>query len=112
MCLALAIALGMGDSGRDARIENPQQVPVSMDEEGAGPNSPFFPSASNTTTGDLIPSEFFMNSESPTDFLWVKFLLLSWPKTTQLSLDKLISLHYDRPKTNKKIFIKNLMKMN
>lgn len=64
MCLALAIALGMGDSGRDARIENPQQVPVSMDEEGAGPNSPFFPSASNTTTGDLIPSEFFMNSES------------------------------------------------
>lgn len=34
-----------------------------MDGEGAGPKSPFFPSASNTNTGHIIPSGFFMESK-------------------------------------------------
>jgi tetratricopeptide (TPR) repeat protein len=45
------------------RIHNPMLVPASMDEEGGGPKSPFFPSSSNTNTGDIIPSNFFMDSE-------------------------------------------------
>ena len=44
------------------RIRNPQIVPVSMAEEGAGPKSPFWPSAAKTNTGGLIPSDFFMDS--------------------------------------------------
>jgi Tfp pilus assembly protein PilF len=45
------------------RIVNPATVPVSMAEEGAGPNSPFWPSSSNTNTGKIIPSNFFMDSK-------------------------------------------------
>ncbi|MBI3933587.1 MAG: tetratricopeptide repeat protein [Acidobacteria bacterium] len=45
------------------RIENPMVVPTTMDEEGGGPQSPFFPSSANTNTGDIIPSNFFMDSE-------------------------------------------------
>jgi hypothetical protein len=33
-----------------------------MAEEGAGPKSPFWPSAANTNTGGIIPSDFFMDS--------------------------------------------------
>jgi Flp pilus assembly protein TadD len=44
------------------RIRNPETVPVSMAEEGAGPKSPFWPSAANTNTGTTIPSDFFMDS--------------------------------------------------
>jgi tetratricopeptide (TPR) repeat protein len=44
------------------RIKNPFVVPASMDEEGGGPDSPFFPSSANTTTGEIIPSNFFMDS--------------------------------------------------
>jgi len=47
----------------DDRIVNPTTAPVSMDYEGAGVDSPFFPSASTTNTGDLIPSDFFMDSK-------------------------------------------------
>jgi tetratricopeptide (TPR) repeat protein len=61
---ALAIALGLGDSVQFSTIENPLQVPVSMEEEGGGSSSLFYPSPSDTSTGDLIPSEFFMTSES------------------------------------------------
>ncbi|MBV9267683.1 MAG: tetratricopeptide repeat protein [Acidobacteriaceae bacterium] len=43
-------------------IVNSRSVPVSMYQEGAGPQSPFFPSGSNTTTGKVIPSGFFMES--------------------------------------------------
>jgi tetratricopeptide (TPR) repeat protein len=46
------------------RIVNPKVVPVSMNEEGDGPSSPFFPSSSTTNTGKIIPSEFFMDSEA------------------------------------------------
>ena len=44
-------------------IENPQLPPVTMDDEGAGAGSPFFPSSARSNTGDLIPSDFFLTSE-------------------------------------------------
>ena len=46
----------------DTRIANSREVPLSMEQEGAGPNSPFFPSAANTSDGKLVPSSFFMES--------------------------------------------------
>jgi Tfp pilus assembly protein PilF len=55
---------------RDARlreaftIRSPATPPASMDEEGGGAASPFFPSSIRTNTGGTIPSEFFMSSQS------------------------------------------------
>lgn len=46
-----------------ARIRNPLVVPTSMEEEGGGPKSPFWPSSSKTNVGGTIPSNFFMDSE-------------------------------------------------
>jgi tetratricopeptide (TPR) repeat protein len=46
----------------DDRIVNPLTPPLSMDEEGAGRGSPFFPSSAQTNTGGLIPADFFMDS--------------------------------------------------
>lgn len=46
-----------------SQIKNSLNVPTSMAEEGAGPKSPFFPSAANTDTGHVIPSGFFMESK-------------------------------------------------
>ena len=46
------------------RIENPVRPPASMEEEGAGRASPFFPSSADTTTGGLIQSSFFLTSET------------------------------------------------
>ncbi len=48
---------------REDTIRNPLLVPTSMDQEGAGPKSPFWPSGSNTNTGKIIPSNFFMDSK-------------------------------------------------
>jgi Flp pilus assembly protein TadD len=46
------------------RIRNPvETVPVSMEEEGGGPKSPFWPSSSKTDVGGTIPADFFMDSE-------------------------------------------------
>lgn len=45
------------------RIRNPKVVPASMEEEGAGPKSPFWPSSSNTSVNRTIPSDFFMDSK-------------------------------------------------
>ncbi|MFN3323213.1 MAG: tetratricopeptide repeat protein [Bryobacteraceae bacterium] len=45
------------------RIRNPIVVPTSMQEEGGGPNSPFWPSSSKTNVGGTIPSNFFMDSK-------------------------------------------------
>jgi Flp pilus assembly protein TadD len=56
-----ALALRFG--GFADRIQNSQTVPVSMAEEGAGPQSPFWPSSANTNTGHTIPSDFFMDSK-------------------------------------------------
>ena len=45
------------------RIQNPMVVPTTMQEEGGGPHSPFFPASAQTNTGGIIPSNFFMDSE-------------------------------------------------
>jgi Flp pilus assembly protein TadD len=57
----LALTLRFGTT--PDRIRNSHTVPVSMNEEGAGPRSPFWPSSSNTNTGATIPSDFFMDSK-------------------------------------------------
>ena len=44
------------------RIVNPAEVPLKMEEEGAGPASPFFPSSANTNVNGIIPANFFMTS--------------------------------------------------
>jgi tetratricopeptide (TPR) repeat protein len=46
------------------RIQNPPTAPLSMNEEGAGTGSPFAPSSAQTNTGKIIPSNFFMDSET------------------------------------------------
>ena len=46
------------------RIINPTTAPLSMDDEGGGPDGPFFPSAATTNVGGLIPSEFFLDSKA------------------------------------------------
>ena len=68
--LAVAGALTPGlrdrhDAGWRAAhvIENPQLPPATMEDEGAGAGSPFFPSSARSNTGDLIPSDFFLTSE-------------------------------------------------
>jgi tetratricopeptide (TPR) repeat protein len=48
----------------DDRTQNPLTPPLSMNEEGAGAQSPFAPSSAQTNTGKIIPSNFFMDSES------------------------------------------------
>ena len=48
------------------RIRNPRTVPVSMEEEGNGPQSPFWPSAAKTNLqggSGKIPASFFMESK-------------------------------------------------
>ena len=47
----------------EIRIVNPTVVPVSMEEEGDGPSSPFWPSSSRTNVKGAIPSDFFMDSK-------------------------------------------------
>jgi tetratricopeptide (TPR) repeat protein len=44
------------------RIVNPMVVPTSMEGEGGGPKSPFFPSSAKTNVGGIIPANFFMDS--------------------------------------------------
>ena len=46
------------------RIVNPTVVPISMQEEGGGPKSPFYPASAQTNVGGIIPSNFFMDSET------------------------------------------------
>jgi tetratricopeptide (TPR) repeat protein len=54
---------GREDARREAyRIANPDVVPTRMDEEGAGPSSPFFPSSANTNVDGIIPANFFLTS--------------------------------------------------
>ena len=45
-------------------IRNPSIVPMSMNEEGRGPSSPFFPSSGDTNVHRTIPANFFMTSAS------------------------------------------------
>jgi tetratricopeptide (TPR) repeat protein len=70
-CAALFVALPAGawlyrqahPNPNDA-IVNPDDPPLSMDQEGAGVHSPFAPSSAQTNTGKIIPSNFFMDSEA------------------------------------------------
>ena len=48
---------------RAHKIVNRPYVPISMEEEGAGPSSPFWPSSANTNVNGTIPSDFFMDSK-------------------------------------------------
>ena len=57
------VAVRFGTHPKNTRIRNPLMVPTSMQEEGAGPKSPFWPSSANTNVGTTIPSNFFMDSE-------------------------------------------------
>ena len=47
-----------------ARIENPEMPPSDMDQEGDGPQGPFFPSSAQVYGHKKIPSKFFMESDS------------------------------------------------
>ncbi len=69
VCAACALLLPFGAAVRDRwlpgpheRIVNPTEAPLSMDEEGGGPGSPFFPSAAQTASGGTVPSDFFLES--------------------------------------------------
>ncbi|MGH9702891.1 MAG: tetratricopeptide repeat protein, partial [Candidatus Acidiferrales bacterium] len=46
------------------QIKNPAIAPASMDNEGDGPNGPFFPSSAQTRGGVMIPSNYFMESDA------------------------------------------------
>ncbi|PYR36579.1 MAG: hypothetical protein DMF90_09630 [Acidobacteria bacterium] len=62
----VAVAQARRESDRrDAhRIANPSVVPTSMDGEGRGPQSPFFPSSADTNVRGLIPANFFLTSDA------------------------------------------------
>jgi tetratricopeptide (TPR) repeat protein len=45
-------------------IRNPTIAPASMDDEGDGPDGPFFPSSGQTATGETVTQDFFMDSQS------------------------------------------------
>jgi tetratricopeptide (TPR) repeat protein len=68
MFVAAAVLLAGSErreAWRDAhRIANPSEVPLTMEEEGAGPASPFFPSSANTNVNGIIPANFFMTSQT------------------------------------------------
>jgi Tfp pilus assembly protein PilF len=45
-------------------IQNPKIAPASMDDEGDGPKSPFFPSSGQTYTGKTVTEKFFLDSQA------------------------------------------------
>ncbi|MGA8110540.1 MAG: hypothetical protein WB974_13960, partial [Acidobacteriaceae bacterium] len=68
-CLALVALIGWGawwtrtvPWQRAYVIRNPSIAPASMDQEGDGPNGPFFPSSAQTNTGKVVPEDYFMDS--------------------------------------------------
>src|SRR2546430_2320535 len=71
ICFALLAAIGYGARylresrwQNRARIENPAMPPATMNDEGDGPQGPFFPSSAQVYGRDKIPSKFFMESDS------------------------------------------------
>ena len=69
VCIATVGSVGsVARNGSDVRaryrILNPTNVPQSMNEEGAGPRSPFFPSSADTNVRGIIPANFFMTSDT------------------------------------------------
>jgi Flp pilus assembly protein TadD len=63
-CVLVALAASATVLRPRGTIENPLIPPLSMDEEGGGTKSPFAPSSAQTNTGNIIPSNFFMDSEA------------------------------------------------
>jgi tetratricopeptide (TPR) repeat protein len=68
VALALILPLLAGSYDKRARANrdhfaNPLNPPLSMEGEGAGPKSPFWPSSANTNVNGIIPANFFMTSE-------------------------------------------------
>ena len=49
---------------KDYLVVNPALPPASMYDEGGGPTGHFFPASVETETGDLIPTDFFLTSET------------------------------------------------
>jgi tetratricopeptide (TPR) repeat protein len=52
------------EAPRRYRIANPASAPLTMEGEGAGPQSPFFPSSAETNVGGIIPANFFLTSKT------------------------------------------------
>jgi hypothetical protein len=61
---AAAFPMARREPAPRSRIVNPAGPPASMDGEGAGPHSPFFPSSADTSVGRTIPANFFMTSQT------------------------------------------------
>jgi len=61
----VAVVGGWGALRGDSvgRIRNSLDVPTSMEEEGGGPQSPFWPSSARTNVGGKVPASFFMDSK-------------------------------------------------
>ncbi len=59
-----AALLGNYRPNPDYIVRNPETPPTSMYEEGGGTNGPFFPASVESHTGDLIPTDFFLTSET------------------------------------------------
>jgi Flp pilus assembly protein TadD len=49
---------------RSHRIENPTIAPAAMNQEGDGPQGPFFPSSAQTADHGYIPANYFTESDS------------------------------------------------
>jgi len=71
VCLVVLAGLGFGlrylrESrwATRSRIANPEMPPLNMDQEGDGPQGPFFPSSAQVYGHRKIPSKFFMDSDS------------------------------------------------
>ena len=61
--LASAGASALREGWQGFVITNPDLPPSSMLAEGDGPDGPFFPSSSQTSTEGYVPVDFFMESE-------------------------------------------------
>ena len=62
---ATVLRMDREDARRRAfRIVNPLVPPVSMEQEGRGPKSPFFPSSADTSVKGIIPANFFLTSQT------------------------------------------------
>lgn len=70
-CLVLAVGVTAGawwvrtvPWQRANVIHNPSIAPASMDQEGAGPESEFFPSSAETSTGKTVAQDYFLDSSA------------------------------------------------
>ena len=70
-CLLLAAGVAAGawwvrtvPWQRAYTIHNPSIAPASMNQEGAGTKSPFFPSSAETYTGKTVPEDYFLDSSA------------------------------------------------